>query len=178
MAVAQTLPLLFIGRVLSGITSASFSTANAYIADVTPPEKRAAAFGKLGMAFGLGFVIAPAIGGLLGDMSPRLPFWIAAGLSLANFCYGYFVLPESLAGGAARAVFLAARQPGRLAAIPRPPSGSIRAGRRDLPDADGAHRLPKHASCSTPTTASAGARRWSATRWPASASCRRSCRAG
>lgn len=96
MAVAQTLPLLFIGRVLSGLTSASFSTANAYIADVTAPEKRAAAFGKLGMAFGFGFVIAPAIGGLLGAMSPRLPFWIAAGLSLANFCYGYFVLPESL----------------------------------------------------------------------------------
>ncbi len=96
MAVAQTLPLLFIGRVLSGITSASFSTANAYIADVTPPEKRAAAYGKLGMAFGIGFVLAPAIGGLLGDVHPRLPFWIAAGLSIANFCYGLLVLPESL----------------------------------------------------------------------------------
>lgn len=96
MAVAQTLPLLFIGRVLSGITSASFSTANAYIADVTPPEKRAAAYGKLGMAFGIGFVLAPALGGMLGDAHPRLPFWIAAGLSLANFCYGFFVLPESL----------------------------------------------------------------------------------
>ncbi len=96
MAVAHTLPLLFIGRVLSGITSASFSTANAYIADVTPPEKRAAAFGKLGMAFGIGFVLAPAIGGVLGHMSERLPFWIAAGLSLCNFCYGLFVLPESL----------------------------------------------------------------------------------
>jgi DHA1 family tetracycline resistance protein-like MFS transporter len=96
MAVAQTLPLLFIGRVLSGITSASFSTANAYIADVTPPEKRAAAYGKIGMAFGIGFVLAPAIGGLLGDLHPRLPFWIAAGLSIANFCYGLLVLPESL----------------------------------------------------------------------------------
>ena len=96
MAVAHTLPLLFIGRLLSGITSASFSTANAYIADVTPPEKRAAAFGKLGMAFGIGFVLAPAIGGVLGHMSERLPFWIAAGLSLCNFCYGLFVLPESL----------------------------------------------------------------------------------
>ncbi len=96
MAVAQTLPLLFIGRVLSGITSASFSTANAYIADVTAPEKRAAAFGKLGMAFGAGFVLAPAIGGWLGAIGPRVPFWIAAGLSLANFCYGLFVLPESL----------------------------------------------------------------------------------
>ncbi len=96
MAVAQTLPLLFIGRVLSGITSASFSTANAYIADVTPPEKRAAAFGKIGMAFGIGFVIAPVIGGFLGELSPRAPFWVAAALSLANFCYGLFVLPESL----------------------------------------------------------------------------------
>ena len=96
MAVAQTLPLLFIGRVLSGITSASFSTANAYIADVTAPADRAAAYGKLGMAFGIGFVLAPAVGGLIGDANPRLPFWSAAGLSLANFCYGYFVLPESL----------------------------------------------------------------------------------
>ena len=96
MAVAQTLPLLFIGRVLSGITSASFTTANAYIADVTAPADRAAAYGKLGMAFGIGFVLAPAVGGLIGDANPRLPFWIAAGLSLANFCYGYFVLPESL----------------------------------------------------------------------------------
>ena len=96
MAVAQTLPLLFIGRVLSGITSASFSTANAYIADVTPPEKRAAAFGKIGMAFGIGFVIAPAIGGWLGAIGPRWPFWVAAVLSLTNFCYGLLVLPESL----------------------------------------------------------------------------------
>ena len=96
MAVAHTLPLLFIGRVLSGITSASFATANAYITDVTPPDRRGAAFGKLGLAFGLGFIIAPAIGGVLGDMNPRLPFWIAAGLSLGNFAYGYFVLPESL----------------------------------------------------------------------------------
>jgi DHA1 family tetracycline resistance protein-like MFS transporter len=96
MAVAQTLPLLFIGRVLSGITSASFSTANAYIADVTPPEKRAAAFGKIGMAFGIGFVIAPAIGGWLGNVSLRAPFWVAAVLSLCNFFYGLLVLPESL----------------------------------------------------------------------------------
>jgi DHA1 family tetracycline resistance protein-like MFS transporter len=96
MAVANTLPLLFIGRVLSGVTSASFSTANAYVADVTPPEKRAHAFGLLGMAFGIGFVVAPAIGGLLSAVHPRLPFAFAAGLSLANFCYGLFVLPESL----------------------------------------------------------------------------------
>lgn len=96
MALVNSLPLLFIGRVVSGITAASFSTANAYIADVTPPEKRAGAFGMIGMAFGIGFVIAPAIGGVLGETSPRLPFWLAVGLALANFLYGLFVLPESL----------------------------------------------------------------------------------
>ena len=96
MALAQTLPLLFLGRLLSGITSASFSTANAYIADVTPPEKRAAAFGKLGMAFGLGFTLAPVFGAWLGEIDLRLPFYAAAALCSLNFCYGCFVLPESL----------------------------------------------------------------------------------
>ncbi len=96
MALAQTLPILFIGRIVSGIASASFSTANAYIADVTPKEKRAAAFGMMGGAFGIGFVIGPALGGFLGDVSVRLPFWVAAGLALANFAYGWFILPESL----------------------------------------------------------------------------------
>jgi MFS transporter, DHA1 family, tetracycline resistance protein len=96
MALAQTLPLLFLGRLLSGMTSASFSTANAYIADVTPPEKRAAAFGKLGMAFGLGFTLAPVFGAWLGAIDLRLPFYAAALLCSANFCYGFFVLPESL----------------------------------------------------------------------------------
>ncbi len=96
MALAQTLPLLFLGRVLAGVTSASVATANAYIADVTPPEKRAAAFGLLGAAFGLGFVLGPAMGGVLGAVDPRLPFWVAAGLSLCNLAYGFFVLPESL----------------------------------------------------------------------------------
>ncbi|GMU44675.1 MAG: TCR/Tet family MFS transporter [Xanthomonadales bacterium] len=99
MAVAQTLPLLFLGRVIGGITSASIATANAYIADVTPPEKRAASFGMLGAAFGLGFVIGPAVGGLLGSLDVRLPFWVAAALSLLNFLYGLFVLPESLPAG-------------------------------------------------------------------------------
>lgn len=95
MALVQTLPWLIVARVISGMTSASFSTANAYIADVTPPERRAAAFGLLGAAFGIGFVLGPALGGLLGEADLRLPFWVAAGLCLANFCYGYFVLPES-----------------------------------------------------------------------------------
>ena len=96
MAMAPSLAWLFVGRVISGITAASVPTASAYIADVTPPEKRAAGFGMLGAAFGIGFVIGPALGGLLGQVSPRLPFWVAAGLSLANACYGMFVLPESL----------------------------------------------------------------------------------
>lgn len=96
MALAPTLWWLLIGRVLAGLTAASFSTATAYIADVTPPEKRAAAFGKIGAAFGLGFIIGPVLGGWLGHFDPRLPFWVAGALSLANFCYGWFVLPESL----------------------------------------------------------------------------------
>jgi len=96
MALAPTISWLFVGRVISGITSASFSTAGAYIADVTPPEKRAASFGILSAAFGLGFVLGPALGGLLGGINPRLPFWVAGGLSLINAMYGLFVLPESL----------------------------------------------------------------------------------
>lgn len=96
MALAPSLGWLFVGRVISGITAASFSTAGAYIADVSPPGQRAAGFGLIGAAFGLGFVLGPAIGGLLGQMDPRLPFWVAAGFSLANASYGLFVLPESL----------------------------------------------------------------------------------
>jgi DHA1 family tetracycline resistance protein-like MFS transporter len=96
MALAPTLPWLFVGRIINGITSASVSTAYAYIADITAPEKRPAAFGLMGAAFGVGFVVGPAIGGLLGGLDPRLPFWVAAGASLLNAAYGYFVLPESL----------------------------------------------------------------------------------
>jgi DHA1 family tetracycline resistance protein-like MFS transporter len=96
MALAPSLTWLFIGRIISGITSASVSTAFAYIADVTAPERRAAMFGKIGVAFGAGFILGPAIGGLLGGMDPRLPFWVAAGLSFANTLYGLLILPESL----------------------------------------------------------------------------------
>ena len=104
MAVAPTLSWLFVGRVISGITSASFPTANAYIADVTPEDQRAAKFGMLGAAFGLGFIVGPALGGVLGGMGLRYPFWAAAGLSLANAAYGFFILPESL-GKERRAAF-------------------------------------------------------------------------
>src|SRR5690349_11309418 len=96
MALAPNVGWLVAGRVISGMASSSFSTAGAYIADVTPPEQRAAAFGKIGMVFGLGFIFGPALGGWLGAIDPRLPFWGAASLSLMNACYGFFVLPESL----------------------------------------------------------------------------------
>jgi MFS transporter, DHA1 family, tetracycline resistance protein len=96
MALAPTLHWLFVGRVINGITSASFSTANAYVADVTPAQERAKAFGLLGAAFGIGFLVGPAIGGALGNINLRLPFWAAAGLAACNWLYGYFVLPESL----------------------------------------------------------------------------------
>jgi DHA1 family tetracycline resistance protein-like MFS transporter len=96
MALVNSLPLLLVGRCISGATAASFTTANAYIADVTPPEKRAAGYGMLGAAFGIGFIIGPALGGLLGGVHVRAPFYAAAILALANFCYGWFILPESL----------------------------------------------------------------------------------
>jgi DHA1 family tetracycline resistance protein-like MFS transporter len=96
MALAPGIAVLFVGRIISGITAASFSTAGAYIADVSPPEKRAGNFGLMSVAFGLGFILGPAVGGVLGQFNPRLPFWVAAGLSLTNAAYGMFILPESL----------------------------------------------------------------------------------
>ena len=96
MALAPSLGWLFVGRIVSGITASGFATAFAYIADVTPPEKRAAGFGMVGAAFGLGFVIGPALGGTLGEIDPRLPFRVAGALAIVNACYGFFVLPESL----------------------------------------------------------------------------------
>jgi MFS transporter, DHA1 family, tetracycline resistance protein len=96
MALAPTLLWLYVGRVLNGITAASFSTAGAYIADVSAPEDRAKNFGLMGAAFGLGFIIGPALGGFLGEIDLRLPFYFAAGLGFINWLYGFFVLPESL----------------------------------------------------------------------------------
>jgi len=96
MALAPTTGWLMIGRLISGVTSASIVTAFAYIADVTSPEKRARSYGMMGAAFGIGFVVGPALGGLLSGVSPRLPFWVAAGFSLTNFLYGLLILPESL----------------------------------------------------------------------------------
>ena len=93
---APSIGWLFIGRVIAGAMGASFTTAGAYIADISTPENRAQNFGMIGAAFGLGFIIGPMIGGLLGDFGPRVPFMAAGSLTLLNWLYGYFVLPESL----------------------------------------------------------------------------------
>jgi DHA1 family tetracycline resistance protein-like MFS transporter len=96
MGVAPTLSWLFLGRVLAGIAGAAHTTANAYVADISSPDKRAQNFGMIGAAFGVGFILGPALGGLLGSFGPRAPFFAAAALAIVNLAYGYFVLPESL----------------------------------------------------------------------------------
>ncbi|MDQ0594597.1 DHA1 family tetracycline resistance protein-like MFS transporter [Chryseobacterium ginsenosidimutans] len=96
LALAPTIWLLFVGRVIAGITGASFTTASAYIADISTDSDRSKNFGMIGAAFGLGFIIGPLLGGILGHFGPRVPFYAAAVLCLLNFMYGYFILPESL----------------------------------------------------------------------------------
>ncbi len=93
---APTIGWLFLGRLLAGIMGASFTTASAYIADISTPEKRAQNFGMIGAAFGIGFIIGPVLGGVLGHYGARVPFFVSAGLTLLNWLYGYFILPESL----------------------------------------------------------------------------------
>ena len=93
---AQAIWLLFASRMLTGITGATFATANAYMADITPKEKRASSFGLVGAAFGVGFILGPAIGGLLGELGARAPFYAASAVALTNALLGYFVLPETL----------------------------------------------------------------------------------
>jgi DHA1 family tetracycline resistance protein-like MFS transporter len=111
MALAPTLIWLYVGRTISGITGANLTAASAYIADVSPPEKRSQNFGIIGAAFGLGFVIGPAAGGLLGQYGTRVPFWAAAVLCFANFLYGWLILPESLAPENRRAFTLREANP-------------------------------------------------------------------
>jgi DHA1 family tetracycline resistance protein-like MFS transporter len=111
MAFAPTLAWLVAARLMAGITGASFPTAYAYIADISPPEKRGPNFGVIGMAFGFGFIIGPALGGIVAQWGDRLPFLLAAGLALANVAYGYFVLPESLAPANRRAFDLRRANP-------------------------------------------------------------------
>ncbi|MEK6788085.1 MAG: TCR/Tet family MFS transporter [Pseudomonadota bacterium] len=95
-ATTDSLIVLLLSRVISGATSASFTVANAYVADITTPAERSKGFGAIGAAFGLGFIVGPALGGLMADGDLRLPFWVAAGMALLNGLYGWFVLPESL----------------------------------------------------------------------------------
>ncbi len=96
MALAPTVSWLFLARILSGVSSSTMPTANAYVADITAPEDRARMYGLLGGALGIGFVLGPAVGGWLGGINARLPFWVCGGMSLLNAAYGWFVLPESL----------------------------------------------------------------------------------
>ena len=119
---APTLSWLFVGRVIAGITAASFSAASAYIADITPPDKRAASFGMVGAVFGLGFILGPALGGALGDWGLRVPFFAGAALNFVNLLYGLFVLPESLAPQNRRRFSLVRANPmGALRALGRYP---------------------------------------------------------
>ncbi len=123
LALAPSVGWLFVARMISGLTAGVLATVNAYVADVTPPEKRAQAFGVIGAAFGLGFVIGPLLGGLLGHYSLRLPFWAAAVFSLLNWLYGVFVLPESLKPENRRAVNWKRANPvGSLVALKRYPA--------------------------------------------------------
>jgi DHA1 family tetracycline resistance protein-like MFS transporter len=111
MGLAPTLAVLFLGRFLGGLFSATYSVANAYIADVTEPEERGRAFGMMGAAFGIGFILGPVFGGLLGGIDTRLPFFVAAGIAGLNFLYGLFVLPESLPAEDRRPFTLARANP-------------------------------------------------------------------
>ena len=111
LAFAPTITWLFVGRIIAGLTGASITTASAYIADVSTPENRAKNFGMIGAAFGLGFIIGPVLGGLLGQYGARVPFYAAAVLCLLNFLYGLFILPESLAPENRRAFSLKRANP-------------------------------------------------------------------
>jgi MFS transporter, DHA1 family, tetracycline resistance protein len=122
MGLAPTIGWLFVGRVIAGLAGASFTPAYAYVADITEPAKRAQSFGLMGAAFGIGFILGPAIGGLLGDLSPRAPFFAAGAIALANTAFGYFALPESLPLASRRPFHWARANPlGTLAQVSKYP---------------------------------------------------------
>jgi len=126
MGVAPNLAWLFVSRALAGVAGATFAPASAYIADITPPERRAQSFGLIGAAFGLGFVIGPAVGGLLGDLGPRTPFFVAGALALANAVSGFFLLPESLPAERRRPFRLVRANPlGTFASLRRHPGALV-----------------------------------------------------
>lgn len=129
MGFAPVIGWLFFGRMVAGVAGASFTPAYAYVADISPPERRAQNFGLLGAAFGIGFILGPAIGGLLGGLGPRAPFFTAGALALANTAFGYFALPESLARGSRRAFQWARANPlGTLAQMRKLPAVSALLG--------------------------------------------------
>ena len=130
LAWAPSLAWLFLGRLFAGATAAAASAANAYIADITPPESRSSRFGLVGAMFGAGFVLGPAMGGVLGAIDLRLPFIVAAGLALANASYGALILPESLPAEHRRPFTMGARQPDRLPAHSSRRPGHRQAGAR------------------------------------------------
>jgi DHA1 family tetracycline resistance protein-like MFS transporter len=122
MGFAPTIGWLFVGRLIAGIAGASFTPAYSYVADITEPAKRAQSFGLMGAAFGVGFILGPAIGGLLGNLSPRAPFFVAGAIALTNAAFGYFALPESLPLSARRAFHWARANPlGMLAQVRKYP---------------------------------------------------------
>lgn len=122
MAAAQTVWLLLAARIVAGITAATYATATAYIADITPPDQRGSRFGLIGAGFGIGFVLGPVIGGLLAGIDTRAPFLVAAGLALANLTFGWFVLPETVTDATRRRFSLARANPlGALRAVARLP---------------------------------------------------------
>ncbi|MBV8404725.1 MAG: TCR/Tet family MFS transporter [Gammaproteobacteria bacterium] len=123
MGVAPVIGWLFLGRTIAGVAGASFTPAYAYVADITPPERRAQSFGLMGAAFGIGFILGPAIGGVLGTFGPRAPFFTAGAIALANAAFGYFALPESLPPDKRRAFRWARANPlGTLAEMRRHPA--------------------------------------------------------
>lgn len=122
MALAGSIWLLLVARLVAGITAATFATAGAFIADITPPDQRGRRFGLIGAGFGVGFVLGPLIGGLLAAIDPRAPFYAAAGLALANLAFGWFVLPETVTDATRRPFSLARANPlGALRAVTRLP---------------------------------------------------------
>ncbi len=177
MALAPNLWWLFVGRLVSGVTAASISTAMAYVADVTPAERRAQSYGLIGVAFGIGFVLGPAAGGLLGSIDPHLPFWAAAAFSLANAAYGFFVLPESLPPARRRPFAWRRANPVGLAALPARSPGGVRPRRGVVPQQSLARRAAGRVRAVCGATPTAGAKRKSGWRWPASASPPPWCRA-
>ncbi|HXN79745.1 MAG TPA: MFS transporter, partial [Steroidobacteraceae bacterium] len=129
MGFAPVIGWLFAGRMVAGIAGASFTPAYAYVADITAPEKRAQSFGLMGAAFGVGFILGPAIGGLLGNFGPRAPFFAAGAIALANFAFGCFALPESLPRESRRAFHWARANPlGTLVQMRKYPVVSLMLG--------------------------------------------------